>query len=100
VLAGVTLAEPDTGSVVELTLGSMVTEVALVVVHVSVAVPLLATVVGFTVRLAVGAAAGDEGSDGGGVCELVLPHAARVSANNDAIRTPRTLPRWRSPYIG
>jgi hypothetical protein len=54
VLVGATLAEPDNASAVALTLGLMLTEVALVLVQVSMAVPPLLIAVGFATRVTVG----------------------------------------------
>jgi hypothetical protein len=54
VLVGATLAEPDNASVVVLTLGLMLTEVASVLVQVSVAVPPLLIAVGVAARVTVG----------------------------------------------
>jgi hypothetical protein len=95
VLAGVTVAEPDTGSAVELTLGAIVTEVALVVVHVSVSDWPAVIWLADAVRVAVGGVWGSVGGE-----DLVPPHAARVSTSNDVKRTARTLRCWRSRYIG
>lgn len=84
---GVTVTEPERGKAAALTLGLMLTEVALVLVQASVAVPLLAIVVGVPVRVAVGFA----GSFGGGE-EVLPPHAVSTTASN-AIASTLTILR-------
>lgn len=90
-LAGVTVIEPDSGSAAVLTLGAMVTEVALVLDQVSVTDCPAVVGVGAAVMLVVGFAAG---SFGGGA-ELLPPHAVSATASNVITRTLNILGRGR-----
>jgi hypothetical protein len=94
VLAGVTVAEPDTGSAVALTLGVMLTEVALVLLQVKTTD--CPSVIWFVA--AVMLAVGVDGSGGGGVF-LLPPQAARVSASSVVVRAARARPRWSFLYM-
>lgn len=85
-LAGVTLTEPDRGSAAVLTLGVMVTEVALVVDQVSATGWPDATWVAAAVIFAVGAAGG-----GGSFWEPALPHAVSTTDSNAITSTLRIL---------
>lgn len=81
-VAGVTLAEPESGRAAVLMLGVMATEVALVLAQASVTAWPAATWFGVAVIVAVGAAGG-----GGSFWEPEPPHAVSTTASNAITNT-------------